>query len=1019
LQPPHGIGPAQPVARGPSDSATAKRLAQAADQATFSVPVERAAGDGAGDADLPLAAYTNSGLPPAGPPSAEPRTEAWAVTTPNMPPSLAAPSGEKTVLDARPGARPPAGWAAGEYPEVPGYEILGVLGRGGMGIVYQARQTSLKRLVALKMILAGSHAAPQHLARFRIEAEAVARLQHPNIVQIHEIGDRHGLPYFSLEFVDAGSLEDRLDGTPRAPRYAAELVETLARAMHYAHQQGVVHRDLKPANVLLTADGSPKISDFGLAKTMEGGDSQTKTGMILGTPSYMAPEQARGQSRQVGPATDVYALGAMLYDLLTGRPPFKAAEAMETIHQVLNQEPVPPRALQPSIPRDLETICLKCLEKDPGRRYASAQALADDLHRFLTGETIHARPATIWSRAGKWAKRRPAVATLLGISALAVLALLGVWAWFTVALQAERDNARRAQREAEMNFDLAMAAVEKMLVEVGHEKLAHEPRMQEKQRALLTGALAFYEKFLAAKSDDPRVRQKTGLAHKYMADILRLLGRREEARRAYGQAVELLDGLARASPHVPEYRHALADSHNWLGEVLRLTPLPEDALQAYRQAMALQEQLYKDYPKTPVYRKDLARSHYNVGIVLKDTNRPRAADAAFRLAIDHLAKLHGEYPKEAAYKQELARCLLNHGPVLRALGHDIEAEAAFRRSLGLLRELVTQAPGNADYRLELLVACTNAGNHWSQGQFTAVLAPSVVGLAAGASGLGPWQLATLVPARREAALRRAEGLHREAVELGQRLIKDYPGVPVYKSELAVTFINLGTVLVNREGPRSQKPAVGIAPHKRPPAPALLAWLEAQALLGDLVRDYPKNTDYLGDLGMTHGNIGWLLHRDDRWHEAVIQLHEGIQRVEAALKPNPRHPAFLHSLREQYNRLADTLLRLGRHQEAAKAALALPGVYGRRDGRDQFLAAQFLAWCIFQAEADRTLSTRQRQMMIANYVNGAMKQLQEAVACNYKTLQKDVESSPSFQPLLRRPEFAHFFATLGAAGKPER
>jgi serine/threonine protein kinase len=323
--------------------------------------------------------------------------------------------------------------APAAVPQVEGFEVLGTLGRGGMGVVYKARQSGLDRLVALKVIVAGRHVGPSELSRFHREAEAVARLQHPNIVQVYEIGEQEGVPYLALEFVDGGSLADRLDGTPLAPERAAEWVLCLARAVEHAHRRGVLHRDLKPANVLVTSDGTLKLTDFGLAKRLDVDGGETTTGMILGTPSYMAPEQAAGRVHEVGPAADVYALGAILYELLTGRPPFKGATTLETLEQVRTHEPVPPTALQPRVPRDLETICLKCLQKEPRHRYASAEALADDLQCFLAGEPISARSLTpleqltrtvsyaspmpvsfrAWSRYLLWASPFPAVTQLV------------------------------------------------------------------------------------------------------------------------------------------------------------------------------------------------------------------------------------------------------------------------------------------------------------------------------------------------------------------------------------------------------------------------------------------------------------------------------------------------------------------------------------------------------------------------------------------------------------------------------
>jgi serine/threonine-protein kinase len=291
-----------------------------------------------------------------------------------------------------------------DWPAIEGYEILGLLGRGGMGVVYKARQVALDRVVALKLVLAGPHARPDELARFRTEAETIARLQHPNIVQIYEVGEANGQHFLSLEFVEGGCLARHLSGIPLPGRRAAELVEHLARAMQAAHECGIIHRDLKPANVLVTTDGIPKITDFGLAKRLARASwaapecGQTHTGAILGTPGYMAPEQAAGRGKEIGPATDVYALGAILYELLTGRPPFHAETPVDTILQVLERDPAPPRLLNHKVERDLEAICLKCLEKDPAHRYASAGVLAGDLAHYQNGEPISVHSLNVFDR---------------------------------------------------------------------------------------------------------------------------------------------------------------------------------------------------------------------------------------------------------------------------------------------------------------------------------------------------------------------------------------------------------------------------------------------------------------------------------------------------------------------------------------------------------------------------------------------------------------------------------------------
>jgi tRNA A-37 threonylcarbamoyl transferase component Bud32 len=353
---------------------------------------------------------------------------------------------------------PPPPEAASRPPAVPGYEVLEELGRGGMGVVYKARHVHLNRTVALKMILAGEHAAPEDRRRFLAEAKAIAAIAHPGVVQVHDFGTHDGLPFFALEYCPGGSLARRLAGTPLPAREAAHLVEQVARAVQAAHDKGILHRDLKPGNVLLDERGQPRVSDFGLARRMEGGGALTQSGAALGTPSYMAPEQARGR-KDIGPAVDGYSLGAILYECLAGRPPFRAATAHDTLLQVVADEPVALRSLNRAVPRELETICHKCLQKAPAQRYASAAELADDLRRFLEGRPILARPVGPLGRAAKWARRSPLLA---GMTAATVLALVGgtaVSRYFAADAREQQNQAVKKEGEAHR----ALTAVEESM----------------------------------------------------------------------------------------------------------------------------------------------------------------------------------------------------------------------------------------------------------------------------------------------------------------------------------------------------------------------------------------------------------------------------------------------------------------------------------------------------------------------------------------------------------------------------
>ncbi len=537
--------------------------------------------------------------------------------------------------------------------QVGDYDILAEVGRGGMGVVYKAWHPNLRRLAALKMILAGEFASPAQELRFRLEAELAARVQHPNVVKVYEVGSYEGLPFLALEWVEGGSLAERLDGKPWSADESAALLETLARAIDVAHAEGVVHRDLKPGNVLLASSGErrgvsppvgdthrrayaallanvvPKITDFGLAKLLESDRGQTESRTLLGTPSYAAPEQMDGNSKTVGPAADVYALGAILYEVLTGRPPFKGATVLETVRQVIHQEPVPPRLLNPALPRDLEVICLKCLEKKPAQRYSSAAGLAEDLRRWQNNEPILARPPSLVGRAVRWFKRHPGVTAVVVVMALGLAGVF--WQWRVAESQRQtavtaselaeqrRVIAEEAQREAEQHGLEALAA----------KKEAEEEAAGARETANFLGGLF--------EEADPFILSE------------RTFG---EQPNTNPTALEIVERGAKrlADPNVlkdkPLVRATLLDKvgHVFLiwGHVARAEPFLLEALELRKKHQALPEA----QPALPSggqrsAQADLAASLHNAGFLHLTKGNFRKSKEFFAAAVELRSKLFG------------------------------------------------------------------------------------------------------------------------------------------------------------------------------------------------------------------------------------------------------------------------------------------------------------------------------------------------------------------------------------------
>jgi serine/threonine protein kinase/tetratricopeptide (TPR) repeat protein len=678
---------------------------------------------------------------------------------------------------------------AGDH-RVAGYEILEVLGRGAMGVVYKARQRGLKRTVALKMILAGGHASELELARFGTEAEAVAQLQHPNIVQVYEVGEHQGCPYLSLEYVDGGSLSGKLAATPQPILPAAQLAQVLAQAMDFAHRRNIIHRDLKPANVMLmkpreggsmdstsgTAPlveqhyGVPKIADFGLAKKLEEDGGQTRSGTILGTPNYMAPEQAEGKSKQVGPLADQYSLGAMLYEFLTGRPPFRGESVWDTLEQVRTQEPVPPSQLQPKVSRDLETICLKCLQKEPAKRYPDCASLAEDLRRFVAGEPILARPVGNAERLWRWCRRNPKVATLTAavFGLLLTVTVTTTLSYFRIkqeqaqtekarqVAEANERQARAAEKVADDTGALALDTLRGMLSKV-QDSLADLPNSDDLRQEIIQMAMDGADKVAESTNDHPDLGRIRAKAFEQKGSIFFQRREFKKAREQYAEANRAARAWAEAEPQNDKARGNVAASLMSLGdlslidrdlvnaeklfqEALRLrkdihdhlhgelrpaeaklglahsylrlctfakNPFATQDLQL--QALKLRREAVALEPKNLEAQLDLANSYTSLGNLSRHLGQPTAALGSFEQAAKIYDDLAPQHPRKLRLKKGRGIACLTLGEFCLRLRRPAQARTAFARALELYQALLKADATNDELRELLFLAYYGTG----------------------------------------------------------------------------------------------------------------------------------------------------------------------------------------------------------------------------------------------------------------------------------------------------------------------
>jgi serine/threonine-protein kinase len=886
-------------------------------------------------------------------------------------------------------------------PRIPGYEILGILGRGGMGIVYRACRKELSRHVALKMVHAGGHASAAILARFRVEAEAVARLQHPNIVQIHDVGQFSGSPYLVLELIEGANLAQRIAGTPQMTEWSAELVETLARAIHAAHQQGVVHRDLTPANVLLTSDGSPKITDFGLAKlVVGGGELRTQTGELLGTPSYMAPEQAMSRHAAIGPATDIYALGAILYELLTGRPPFKAELPLETLRQVIADEPVAPSRLRPKLPKDLETICLKCLQKEPAQRYSDALALALDLRRFLDGRPILARPNGMVERSWRWCKRNRSVARLLAL-VIALLAIIAVGSTVAaVRLKRSRDEARRQHDIAELNFRDARQAVDDALTRVAESTLLHAPGLQPLRKQLLEDALKYYQGFLRRLGEQPGVQIELASALDRVAQITAEIGSKQQAldyrRKARGiyQALAadhprergLMRGLARSiaavaqlrgeagqrAEAVTDYQEALriqhrlvqerprdedawddlAGSESGLGQVLNLLARPDESLRCFERAVAIRERTTAAEGELPARRNDRALDYSRIARLHHDAGREDEAIRRYRDAIALEEALVAAHPEVASYRSGLANTYTLLGISQRAVKRIGEALESYQKAQRAQEALVAANPSVTDYRYNLAATFNDIAN---------------------------LERAT---GRREHAL----ATHERALEIRRALVGANPRVVRYQDSMAGSFNAIG---------------INQADLGRLEA-ALETFRQLRAAMQIALAADPKNIDARYWLSTAWHNGGDVLVKLGRPAEAIPAFRQAIEQKRRVLAEGPQLKGRIRSLGNHYLDLAEAQRALGQPAAAAATLWEHRAIWDA-DAEGLCKLARGLALCIPLVLTGKSEPTAEQRAEELKYGDWAMNALRRAVALGVRDAGR-IGADPDLRPIRGREDF---------------
>lgn len=637
------------------------------------------------------------------------------------------------------------------------FEIRAELGRGTNGVVYEAWDPQLKRKLALKRLRAGTDADFEDIQRMRSEAEAIARIRSPYIVQVFDVGEMDGLPFLAMEFCEGGSLAKRIDGKPLAPRLAAEIAASIAKGVAAAHDSRIIHRDLKPANILLERDSEwhPKVADFGLAKLLDSDSKATATGSVLGTPAYMAPEQAFGDAKYAGPAADIYSIGAILYECLTGRPPFEGTSIAETLDHVRNRAPISIRRLQARVPRDLETIVMVCMQKEPYKRYATANDLASDLTRFLNGETILAHRDSLYRVIARTFRRNP-LSSSLGAAAIALLLVVTFGSLlFARWLNVERLNAVQARKESDEQRDSAMRArnrtreaLDAMTSSMAESTLAEQKSVTAEQKKFLQEVLSYYNEFIGDPTSDEKSAELSASAEYRVAWIQDRLGNKQMARDSYLAAAGHYESLARRYPEKNVYLYDAASAYDRLALSYSNFGERQKSVDAYERGLKLQQEFLDHNPENTQAWVQFANLQHNLALQFRDQGKfddckrkldetlasfekiERRFDATdvqenvalaeaslaieecrranwvqgrklFESSRDRLRKLTQAHPETSRYAGSLGWCLNNFGLQHTVYAELEEATECFLESIETLERVSNRYPSVAQFRLDL------------------------------------------------------------------------------------------------------------------------------------------------------------------------------------------------------------------------------------------------------------------------------------------------------------------------------